>query len=70
MALNQLWQRAERAHQEFLESNQNRKRYVDSFDRPQPGDFAEPDPAAADLPRTRLQQHVDEFEERRNRDSF
>ncbi|MGD9613516.1 MAG: hypothetical protein AB7V22_11530 [Kiritimatiellia bacterium] len=69
VALNQLWQRAERAHQEFLEAHQNRKRYVDSFDRPQSGDFAEPDPAAA-RPRTRLQKYVDEFEDRRDRDAF
>lgn len=70
VALNQLWLRAERAHQAFLETHQNRKRYVDSFDRPQPGDLAAPDPSAADLPRTRLQKAVDEFEERRNREAF
>ncbi|HRT04190.1 MAG TPA: hypothetical protein P5204_00685 [Kiritimatiellia bacterium] len=70
VALNQLWLRAERAHQAFLESHQNRKRYVDSFDRAAPGDLAAPDPAAADLPRTRMQKAVDEFEERRNREAF
>jgi hypothetical protein len=70
VALNQLWQRAEHAHQTFLETHQNRKRYVDSFDRPEPGEFAEPDPAAADRPRTRLQKYVDEFEERRSREAF
>ena len=70
VALNQLWLRAERAHQAFLESHQNRKRYVDSFDRPSAGELAEPDPAAADLPRTRMQKAVDEFEERRNREAF
>lgn len=70
VALNQLWLRAERAHQAFLESHQNRKRYVDSFDRPPAGDLAEPDPAASDLPRTRMQKAVDEFEERLNRKAF
>ena len=70
VALNQLWQRAERAHQAFLESHQNRKRYVDSFDRPEAGDLAEPDPAAADMPRTRMQKAVDDFEERQNREAF
>ena len=70
VALNQLWQRAERAHQAFLESHQNRKRYVDSFDRPAAGDLAEPDAAGDDLPRTRLQKCVDDFEERRSREAF
>ena len=70
VALNQLWQRAERAHQAFLESHQNRKRYVDSFDRPEAGDLAEPDPSAADMPRTRMQKAVDDFEERQNREAF
>lgn len=70
VALNQLWQRAERAHQEFLETHQDRKRYVDSFDRPAAGIFANPDPAAADRPRTRLQKHVDGIEERRSREAF
>ena len=70
MALNQLWLRAERAHQAFLETHQNRKRYVDSFDRAAPGELAAPDPSAADLPRTRMQKAVDEFEERRSREAF
>ncbi|NCD21432.1 MAG: hypothetical protein EOL90_00640 [Spartobacteria bacterium] len=70
VALNQLWQRAERAHQTFLETHQNRKRYVDSFDRSEPGEFTTPVPAAADVPRTRLQRYVDDFEERRNRAAF
>ncbi len=61
VALNQLWMRAERAHQEFLENNQGRKRYVDSFDRPRVDAFAEPDAGAS--PRTRMQRYVDEFEE-------
>ena len=64
VALNQLWMRAERAHQNFLESNQGRKRYVDSFDRPAAEDFAEPPASASDRPRTRLQKYVDEAEER------
>ena len=70
VALNQLWLRAERAHQAFLETHQNRKRYVDSFDRAVPGELAAPDPSAVDLPRTRLQKAVDEFEERRSREAF
>ena len=64
LALNQLWQRAERAHQQFLEQHQTRKRYVDAFDRPEAGGFDEPDPADGDLPRTRWQRYVDEVEER------
>ena len=63
VALNQLWMRAERAHQNFLENNQGRQRYVDSFDRPVAEDFAEPPPGASDLPRTRIQKYVDEAEE-------
>ncbi len=62
VALNQLWMRAERAHQGFLEKNQTRKSYVDSFDRPGAGDFADPSPAASDAPRTRIQRYVDEAE--------
>ncbi len=64
VALNQLWIRAERAHQAFLENNQSRKRYVDSFDKAAPGEFDAPAPFASDLPRTRLQQYVDEVETR------
>ena len=67
VALNQLWQRAERAHQAFLEQQQSRRAYVDGFDRPDPGGL-EPEPAD-DQPRTRLQRYVDEVEERRNRES-
>ena len=63
VALNQLWTRAERAHQEFLEDNQSRKRYVDSCDRPVDDDFAEPPASASDGPRTRIQRYVDEVEE-------
>ena len=63
IALNQLWMRAERAHQEFLENHQSRKRYVDSFDRPAAGDFTEP-ATVSDLPRTRIQKYVDEIEEK------
>ncbi|HAL92495.1 MAG TPA: hypothetical protein DCM68_05655 [Verrucomicrobia bacterium] len=64
VALNQLWLRAERAHQDFLESHQTRKRYVDSFDRPVADDFAAPPPASSGLPRTRWQNYVDEAEDR------
>ncbi len=64
LALNQLWMRAERAHQGFLENNQTRKHYVDSFDHPAEGDFAETEPAASDLPRTRIQKYVDGVEEK------
>jgi hypothetical protein len=64
VALNQLWMRAERAHQAFLENNQSRKRYVDSFDKASPGEFDEPPPSVSDLPRTRLQKYVDEAEEK------
>lgn len=64
VALNQLWMRAERAHQAFLENHQNRKRYVDAFDKAAPGEFEEPPPAAADRPRTRIQRFVDEAEEK------
>lgn len=70
IALNQLWLRAERAHQDFLESHQTRKRYVDSFDRPVADDFAAPPPAASGLSRTRWQKFVDEAEERLNRNPF
>ena len=64
VALNQLWLRAERAHQNFLENNQGRQRYVDTFDCPAAEDFAEPPAGASDRPRTRLQKYVDEAEER------
>jgi len=61
VALNQLWIRAERAHQTFLESHQSRKRYVDSFDHPTRTDLID-SPAATDVPRTRLQEAVDAVE--------
>lgn len=64
VALNQLWVRAERAHQAFLESHQSRKRYVDSFDRPVSGDLDDPTPGGSDQPRTRWQKVVDEAEKR------
>jgi hypothetical protein len=64
VALNQLWMRAERAHQGFLENHQSRKRYVDSFDKAAPGEFDEPSSSVSDLPRTRWQKYVDEAEER------
>lgn len=70
VALNQLWQRAERAHQGFLEQQQTRKRYVDAFDQAAPGEFDEPSPAAADRPRSPLQKYVDEAEEKRNPQPF
>ena len=70
VALNQLWMRAERAHQDFLENHQTRKRYVDSFDKAAPGEFDEPPPSVSDLPRTRVQTYVDEVEERLGQESF
>jgi hypothetical protein len=70
VALNQLWMRAERVHQGFLENNQSRKRYVDSFDGPAPGEFDESAPSASDLPRTRLQKYVDEAEEKVDQPPF
>lgn len=70
VALNQLWLRAERAHQEFLENNQRRKRYMDSFVGPGVDDFDEPPSSSSDRPRTRIQKYVDEAEERMNRNPF
>ena len=64
IALNQLWLRAERAHQGFLERHQTRKRYLDAFDREEAGEFDDPAPNAFDAPRTRWQQYVDEAERR------
>ena len=64
IALNQLWLRAERTHQHFLERLQARKRYVDAYDRPEAGEFDEPAPALLDAPRTRWQAFVDEIEKR------
>jgi len=69
IALGQLWMRAERSHQAFLESHQLRKRYVDSFDRLTGTDFSDA-PASSDAPRTRLQKAVDAFEEQRGREAF
>jgi hypothetical protein len=37
---------------------------VDSFDAAPPGVFDEPAPAAADVPRTRVQKYVDSIEEK------
>ena len=64
IALNQLWRRAEQRHQAFLENLQARKRYVDGFDRPEPGGLGEAAPSRLDVPRTRWQRYVDEVEER------
>ena len=69
LGLNQLWQRAERAHQNFVERYQSRKRYVDSFDRGEPGELDET-PAATDLPRTRIQKYMDEVEEKTGQPPF
>ncbi len=63
IALNQLWLRAERAHQQYLERHQARKGYLDSFDRPVVDDFADPLPELFGLPRTRWQRYVDEIEQ-------
>jgi len=65
VALSQLWMRAERTHQAFLENHQSRKRYVDAFDRPSGTDFTDV-PAESEGPRTRLQKAVDAFEEQQN----
>lgn len=70
VALNQLWMRAERAHQTFLERHQTRKRYVDSFDQAEPGEFDDSAPGDSDLPRTRWQRYVDEAEEKMNQQPF
>ena len=63
VALNQLWARAERAHQNYLATTQSRKQYVDQFDRGDDG-WSEPPPAAGDVPRTAIQKYMDEAEER------
>ena len=63
LALNQLWLRAERAHQGFLENHQTRKSYVDAFDKTAPNEFEESSSLQSDLPRTRAQKYVDEVEE-------
>jgi len=70
VALNQLWMRAERAHQSFLENHQTAKRYVDSFDRPVSGNFPDPLASSDEGPRTRLQQAVDAIEEQMNQNPF
>ena len=70
VALNQLWMRAERAHQGFLENHQTRKRYVDSFDRAEPGEFDDSAPGDSGLSRTRWQRYVDEAEEKMNQPPF
>lgn len=70
VALNQLWMRAERAHQGFLETHQTRKRYVDSFDRATPGEFGDSTLDDSTRPRTRWQKYVDGIEERWERATF
>ena len=70
VALNQLWMRAERTHQAYLESHQSRKRYVDSFDHPDSDSFDEFPASLDDAPRTRLQQAVDTAEEEMNQNPF
>jgi hypothetical protein len=64
VALGQLWMRAERAHQSFLERHQTRKRYLDGFDVPDGGEFDARPSEFLDAPRTRWQRYVDEIEER------
>lgn len=63
LALNQLWQRAERLHQQFLETTLARKRYVDGWDV-QAREFAGDSDGAEDDdgPRTPGQQYLDRFE--------
>lgn len=60
VALNQLWNRAERQHQEFLQVQQQRRRYVDAFEPPE-SPLTEEMPEDS-VPRTRLQQAVDAFD--------
>ena len=67
LALNQLWLRAERAHQEFLEHHQARKRYVDAYDAPASSAFDEPGPEDQALPRTRIHRYVDRVDEQHRR---
>lgn len=62
LALNQLWQRAEGLHRDFLEGTLARKRYVDGWDLPTRD--AVPDEGDADLevPRTPIQRYMDDAE--------
>ncbi len=63
LALNQLWARAERAHQTFLATTQNRKQYVSQFDRGDEG-WQEPPPVESAVPRTAIQTYLDAAEDR------
>lgn len=65
LALNQLWQRAERLHRDFLETTLARKQYLDLWDarsRPLPDDTPPDAPDEAPLPRTPIQRYLDRFE--------
>lgn len=68
LALNQLWQRAERLHRGFLENTLARKQYIDTWDarsRPLPSDDSSLTDAPASPPRTPLQLYLDRFDSAR-----
>ena len=63
LALNQLWQRAERLHQQFLETTLARKQYVDEWDmRTREADWIPDGAADDDVPRTAIQSYLDRVE--------
>lgn len=65
LALHQLWQRAERLHQQFLETAQSRKQYVDEWDlQTMDAETLRHDHVLGDAEgaRTPLQRYVDRFE--------
>lgn len=65
LALNQLWQRAERLHRDFLENTLTRKQYIDTWDarsRPLSSDTDTLTDATESPPRTPLQLYLDRFD--------
>lgn len=60
LALNQLWQRAEGQHRDFLEGTLARKRYVDGWDIPTRE--AVPGGGEEEVPRTPIQRYMDDAE--------
>lgn len=63
LALNQLWQRAESLHRDFLETTLARKQYIDTWDarsRPLPSDDTPIPPSPS--PRTPIQLYLDRFD--------
>lgn len=60
LALNQLWQRAEGLHRDFLEGTLARKRYVDGWDIPLREVM--PDSGEMEVPRTPIQRYMDGME--------